>query len=70
MSGIVEVIDGVDRSKIFGRVLWDDLNMSQASLRLGASAPDLINVLGAGGIYTLAFNGNATAEEVHGALLQ
>jgi hypothetical protein len=68
MSGIQEIIDGVDRSKIFGRVLWDDLNMSQASLRLGASSPDLINVLGAGGIYTLAFDGLATAEEVHGTL--
>lgn len=68
MSGIQEVIDGVDRSKIFGRVLWADLNMSQAALRLGASSPDLINVLASGGIYTLAFNGAATTEEVHGAL--
>jgi hypothetical protein len=64
---MIEIIDGVDRSKIFGRVLWNDINMPASALRLGATAPDAISVLGAGSIQTLGFDGNATVESVHGA---
>lgn len=66
-TGITEVIDGVDRSKIFGRVLWNDINMPASALRLGASAPDAIGILGSGGIEALGFDGNATTESVNGA---
>ena len=66
-TGITEVIDGVDRSKIFGRVLWNDINMPASALRLGATAPDAIGILGAGGIEALGFDGNATTESVNGA---
>jgi hypothetical protein len=67
MSGISENIDGVDRSKIFGRVLWNDINMPANALTLGAAAPDSIGILGAGGIKGLGFDGNATAESLHGS---
>lgn len=67
MSGIHEIIDGVDRSKIFGRVLWNDINMPAAALRLGATAPDPINILGAGSIESLGFDGLATTESIHGS---
>lgn len=67
MSGIVEIIDGVNRSKIFGRVLWNDINHPAHALTLGASAPDSISILGAGGIDGRGFDGNATTESLHGA---
>lgn len=67
MSGITEMIDGVDRSKIFGRVLWNDINHPASALALGASAPDSISILGSGGIKGLGFDGNATTERVHGS---
>jgi hypothetical protein len=67
MSGIIEIIDGVDRSKIFGRVLWNDINHPASALTLGAAAPDSISILGAGGIKGLGFDGNATEETVHGS---
>lgn len=66
-TGVTEVINGVDRSKIFGRVLWNDINMPASALRLGATAPDAISILGAGGIEALGFDGNATTESIHGA---
>lgn len=67
MSEVHEIIDGVDRSKIFGRVLWNDINHPASSLTLGAAAPDSISILGAGGIKGLGFDGNATEESVHGS---
>ena len=62
---VIEIIDGVDRSKIFGRVLWNDINIQSASFALGAVAPDTINFFGAGGIRGLGFDGNATTERIH-----
>ena len=64
---MIEIIDGVDRSKIFGRVLWNDINMPASALRLGATGPDAIGILAAGGIEGLGFDGNATIESIHGS---
>jgi hypothetical protein len=67
MSGVREIIDGVDRSKIYGRVLWNDINHPAASLSLGATAPDSINILASGNIKSRGFDGNVTAESLHGS---
>jgi hypothetical protein len=64
---VKETIDGVDRSKIFGRILWNDINMPASALRLGATAPDAITILGAGSIEALGFDGAATTEAVNGS---
>lgn len=66
MSGIVEVIDGVDRSKIFGRVLWNDINMPVSALKLGSSGPSTINILASGGVEGLGFSGGALVQSVNG----
>lgn len=47
-------------------VLYQDINFEALSLGTGASAPDLINVFGTGGIKGLGFDGNVTLEQVYG----
>lgn len=46
---------------------WVDFNFSAISLGAGASAPDPVQVKG-GTIYTRAFDGNVTAEQLFGCL--
>lgn len=46
---------------------WVDFNFSAISLGAGASAPDPVQVKG-GTIYTRAFDGNVTAEQLFGSL--
>jgi hypothetical protein len=46
-------------------VVWDDLRIPGTSVRLGASAPDLVAFLGAGGLLLPAFDGGATLEQVY-----
>lgn len=45
--------------------VWDDLRIPGLSVKLGASAPDLVAFLGAGNLKAYAFDGGATSEEVH-----
>jgi hypothetical protein len=45
--------------------VYEDINFEALNLRLGASAPDLINILGSWSIYALAFDGAAITEEIH-----
>lgn len=44
--------------------VWDDLRIPGLSVAKGASAPDLISWLGAGGLMVNGFDGNATSEQV------
>ena len=46
-------------------IVWDDLRVPGLTTKLGASAPDLVAFLGAGGLKAYAFDGGATTEEVH-----
>lgn len=47
------------------QIVWDDLRIPGSSVRLGASAPDLVAFLGAGGLLVSAFDGNATLEQIY-----
>jgi hypothetical protein len=47
--------------------VWNDINIPISALTLGAAAPDSIGILGAGGIKSMGFDGNATVESVHGS---
>jgi hypothetical protein len=48
-------------------VEWNDINLPAAGLGQGASAPDLEAFLGTGSLKLLAFDGNATTEQVYGS---
>lgn len=47
-------------------VVWNDINFEGASLGTGASAPDLVSILGSGSILARAFDGNVTLEQMYG----
>lgn len=48
--------------------VWEDLRIAALSTRTNASAPDLITIGPSGGLLTLGFNGDATAEQCYFAI--
>ncbi len=45
---------------------WNDLNFEGNQLAAGASAPDMVDLLGSGGLRGRAFDGSATSEQLYG----
>lgn len=56
-----------DQSQIeYKPVYWNDINVSASALGQGASAPDVVTLIG--NIQGIAFDGNATTEQLYGEI--
>lgn len=66
-SGDVLLTCAANKTIALATVVYDDINIEGLSLRGGATAPALTNVLAAGGLYALTFGGTgATINDVYG----
>jgi hypothetical protein len=60
----LKVACGTDKTIELQESVWDDLRVPGLATALGATSPDLISFLAAGGLEVLGFDGNATLEQV------